>query len=122
MTMIPLVPLFIALIAAFFWGVHDYFQGGEDDGSGWIYFISNGEGTPVKVGMSRYDPDEERLPDLQTGSPTMLHVLYKFQVSDRQRSERTIHQHLVQHKVHGEWYDRDATLAFISYLKGAYSG
>jgi len=88
--------------------------------SGWLYFISNGPGTPVKVGLSKHDPSGDRLSALQTMSPTPLRVLFKLQVADRYKAEAMVHEHLDAHRLHGEWFDRDVTLAFIEHLKGAY--
>lgn len=88
--------------------------------AGWLYFIGNGPDTPIKVGLSKYDPTRDRLASLQTMSPTPLRVLFKLQVPDRYKAEAMVHDHLAAHRRHGEWFDRDVTLAFIEHLKGSY--
>lgn len=87
---------------------------------GWLYFIANGPDTPVKVGLSKYDPVKQRLGELQTMSPTPLRVIFKMPVRDRYAAERKVHEHLAPFRKHGEWFDRDVTLAFIEHLKGSY--
>ena len=87
---------------------------------GWLYFISNGPETPVKVGLSKYDPTKQRLGELQTMSPTPLRVIYKLPVRDRFAAETMVHAHLAPYRKNGAWFDRDATLAFIEHMKGSY--
>lgn len=120
--MIPLVPLIVLLAVAFVWGVWDFFvqEKPEDDGSGWVYFIGDGPENPIKVGMSKYDPSTERLTELRTMSPTPLRVIYKFPCRDRYGSEAMVHHQLAPYRLHGEWFDRDATLALIANLRGEY--
>ena len=93
------------------------------DRSGWIYFIGmktppeNDDG-PIKVGMSARNPGKERLPELRTMSPYPLRIIYKFYTEDRFEYERKIHKILEPQRQHGEWFDRDATLALIDELRG----
>jgi hypothetical protein len=92
-----------------------------EDRRGWLYFVTPQgiEDAPIKIGMCHRDPTEERLPELRTMSPYPLRILYKLPVSDRYEYEAKVHHILAEHRRHGEWFDRDATLAFIDHLKGA---
>lgn len=93
----------------------------EADPSGWVYFVQavGQPDSPVKVGMTYRDPTEDRLPELRTMSPYPLRIIYKFHTEDRHQYEAKLHRILKPHRRHGEWYDRDATLALIDHLKGA---
>lgn len=103
-------------------GFHDYWKKRQsgDDGSGWIYFMTAPARTdaPIKVGMTRRDPTEDRMPEIRTMSPFPLRVIYKVFVDDRYEAERAVHAELAQYRQQGEWFDREATLALISHLKG----
>lgn len=88
----------------------------QDGKDGWIYFIA-GEDGPVKVGMSAYEPTRQRLPELSTMSPVPLRVVFKAQVPDRFEVERALHAELAPYREHGEWFDRDAALAYADHLR-----
>lgn len=92
----------------------------QEDRSGWVYFITAAKrhDTPVKVGMSKYEPSAGRLPDLKTMSPFPLRVIHKVKCVDRYATEAAVHEHLKDHRLHGEWFDRDATMMYIAHLKG----
>lgn len=122
--MVWYIPIMLILIGAFVLGClqaasNIRAQGHAPDDAGWLYFIG-GKGTPIKIGLSKHDPAGERIADLKTMSPFPLRVIYKLEVQDRYAAERMAHEHLAPFRQHGEWFDRDATLAFISHLKGEY--
>lgn len=91
--------------------------GGVEDRSGWIYFAC-GEDTLVKVGMTSREPTVGRLPELSTMSPVPLRIVYKAFVDDRRKVERALHAELGPYRQHGEWFDRDAALAYADHLRG----
>jgi hypothetical protein len=39
-------------------------------------------------------------------------------VRDRIQAERALHDELADHRIHHEWFDRDAALSLIDHLKG----
>lgn len=113
--------LFLGMTVAVAVVVRDQeYDDAPQDRSGWIYFITaaDHEDAPVKVGMSYAEPCNGRLDDLRAMSPFPLRLLYTFWTSDRYEYEAKIHKVLNPHRRHGEWFDRDATLAFIDYIKG----
>lgn len=106
--------------------VHAALEGGDtvDAQAGWVYFVTGGTDemdTPIKIGMTHRDPAEDRLPEIRTMSPFPLRVIYKFRAPNAAEAEAKVHERLRNHRLHGEWFERDATLAFIDYLKGAYN-
>jgi len=107
------------LAIGFALGTWDYFRGKRTESkAGWLYFIGGSQpDSPIKIGMSKNDPTAGRMPELQTLSPFPLKVMYKVEVADRYQAERDVHQHLEEFRLHGEWFERDAVLHFIDYLK-----
>lgn len=97
---------------------HEQLQEHEDDKSGWVYFVG-GKETPIKIGMSQYEPSQQRLPELKTMSPEPLTILFKFFTNDRFNAEKVLHDQLAEHRLHGEWFDRDVCLYYIDHLRGA---
>lgn len=93
---------------------------------GWIYFISaigGDEDEPpalVKIGYSHRDPKLYRLPEIETMSPQKLEVLYSFHTSQPELVEHAIHTELASSRHHGEWFDRNAALAYIAHHKGEF--
>jgi hypothetical protein len=67
----------------------------------WVYVIGSPVVRPVKIGVS--DDPEERLEDLQTGSPVPLVLLW--QVYGGQRLESLLHERFTAYRTHGEWFD-----------------
>ncbi|MEU4012096.1 MarR family transcriptional regulator [Streptomyces pseudogriseolus] len=67
----------------------------------WVYVIGSPVVRPVKIGVS--DDPEERLEDLQTGSPVPLVLLW--QVHGGQRLESLLHERFTAYRTHGEWFD-----------------
>jgi DNA-binding MarR family transcriptional regulator len=67
----------------------------------WVYVIGSPVVRPVKIGVS--DDPEERLDDLQTGSPVPLVLLW--QVHGGQRLESLLHERFAASRMHGEWFD-----------------
>jgi len=77
--------------------------------AGFVYVIGPGDG-PVKVGFST-NPDA-RLRSLQNGSGAALSVLHVR--PGTRRDEADLHKRLRPHRVHGEWFERQATLALLA--------
>jgi hypothetical protein len=92
-----------------------------ESSAGWIYFIA-GEGGPVKIGMSSHEPTSQRLPELRTMSPIPLKVVFKAPVDDRYKAERALHAELAPYRERGEWFDRDAALAYADHLRTVLEG
>ena len=86
---------------------------------GWVYFLSSVGGAdedppaPIKVGMTRRDPAINRLPEIETMSPRQLEILAVIKTTRPELLENLIHKELKQFRHHGEWFDRDATLAWL---------
>lgn len=89
---------------------------------GWVYFVTapGNDEAPVKIGYTHRDPTADRLPELRTMSPFPLRIIFKFKAPDVRIAEKAVHRQLDAHRLHGEWFDRDATLAFIDHLKGEF--
>lgn len=87
--------------------------------AGWVYFIGGSQG-PIKVGFTRKEPTAERLPELQTLSPYPLRVMHSFRAVNARMAEAEIHDQLARYREHGEWFDREAALSYISHLKGEF--
>lgn len=89
---------------------------------GFIYFISAVGGgemeppMPIKIGKTTRNPYRDRLPELDTGSPTPLEVILAVYTPTLDLTERLIHHRLKAARVHGEWYDRDMVMAYIDHL------
>lgn len=111
----------LLIVGAAALGTHTALRWPEgDDGSGWVYFLSPPAETegPIKVGSTSRDPVQDRMPEIRTMSPYPLKIIWKFHTPDRFKSERLVHEELAAFRQHGEWFDRDATLALIDHLKG----
>jgi hypothetical protein len=112
--------LILVALAGLVWTHYQHQQPlGEQDRSGWLYFIAAAAG-PVKVGMSSHEPTAQRLPELQTMSPIPLKLLFKMYVHDRWEAEQRAHDALSEYRTHGEWFERDAALSYMDHLKGAW--
>lgn len=96
---------------------------------GYVYFLGDDEGGPVKVGYAKYDVNK-RLTVLQTGYPRRLSVLAVIKDVPIE-TETAVHRFLSEHRMHGEWFARtpcvhdliDAVnrgeIASIEQIKGA---
>lgn len=91
---------------------------------GWIYFITpikadedDDPPTPIKIGRTNRDPEKDRLPEIETMSPFPLKLIWSFKTYRPELAERQIHKHLRPFRMHGEWFEREPTLAFIDHLK-----
>lgn len=73
---------------------------------GWIYFIQEGFGGPIKIGFSR-NP-EWRIPSLQTGNSNELRLLGKFRGT--KRDEMAFHKAFLEYRIRGEWFKPILTL------------
>jgi hypothetical protein len=107
-----------AIAVATYQFVRWYVVEGKMDRSGWVYFLS-GPNTAIKVGYTQRDPTVDRLPEIRTISPVPLRIIFKFRAPDVKAAEAAVHEQLKDHRLHGEWFDRDAALAYIDYLKGS---
>jgi hypothetical protein len=90
---------------------------------GWVYFLSPVDGAeddppaPIKVGMTHRDPAVYRLPEIETMSPKPLELIGTVATNTPELLERTIHAELAPFRRHGEWFDRDAVLAWLDDYK-----
>jgi hypothetical protein len=76
------------------------------------YFILAPDSKRVKIGTTIKDP-EERLSNMQTGSPEKLEVVLVLEHRPP-FEERQIHVRFDKYRIHGEWFEyRDALEAFI---------
>lgn len=83
---------------------------------GWIYFAAADEG-PVRIGSHEKEPTKQRCREL-SDSPVKLRIFFKFETPNVFIDERKIKYVLRDDHDHGDWYERDATLAYISHLRG----
>ena len=65
----------------------------------WTYFVQSEDGGPIKIGFTSKAP-EERLCQLQTGSPTKLRIVGLIP----QDREKELHVRFAKHHSHGEWF------------------
>lgn len=70
-----------------------------DECNTWTYFVQSEAGGPIKIGFTSKAP-EERLCQLQTGSPTKLRIVGLIPL-DR---EKELHERFAKHHSHGEWF------------------
>lgn len=75
----------------------------------YVYFIQDTRRGTVKIGTTT--DVQARLRTLQTGNGAPLRLLGTF--TGGYAEETAIHAQLSAHRVHGEWFDRDAVFAFI---------
>jgi hypothetical protein len=84
----------------------------ENHTTHYIYFIQSGEGGPIKIGRTRYDPIR-RLKGMQTGSHETLH-LRRVIPSPGEHGEKAIHALFATARIRGEWFwPTKEVLAFI---------
>lgn len=67
-----------------------------------VYFIQSVIGGPVKIGKS--NNVEQRLEELQTGSPYILQII-KIIKNVKPQVEREFHEKFKDYRSHGEWFD-----------------
>lgn len=89
---------------------------------GWVYFITptvsdDERPAPIKIGMTRRDPAQDRIPEIFTMSPEPLMLLYSFYADLPEKREAEIHRDLAMFRLHGEWFERYPTLMYIDKLK-----
>lgn len=93
---------------------------------GWVYFLTTVDGgeadppDPIKIGMTHRDPATNRLPEIETMSPSKLRLIAAIKAEVPSLLERAIHNELKPYRHHGEWYDRDATLAWLDHYREEY--
>ena len=76
----------------------------ENDPQGWVYLVgAEHPGHPVKIGFTRAQTPQRRLPGLQTGCPYKLKVLESFR--GRHSDEQKAHALLDAHRLCGEWFE-----------------
>lgn len=76
---------------------------------GIIYFITAGEGRPIKIGFSTNV--QQRLESLQTGNHEQLVLLAE--ITGSKRDEILIHRAFASDRVRGEWFARSTTLELL---------
>jgi len=69
------------------------------------YFIQSENGGPIKIGYTRQDPNQ-RLKDLQTGSPVKLKLLGAI----KGNKEAMLHHKFIEERSHGEWFEPSTKL------------
>lgn len=90
---------------------------------GYIYFLTRQGGefddppAPIKIGMTHRDPENDRLPEIETMSPYPLQVLFSYSTQNPKLAEKLVHKQLAPYRMHGEWFEREPTLAFIDHLQ-----
>lgn len=80
---------------------------------GYVYFIACPETGRVKIGFTSKSP-EERLRNLQTGSPTELKLMC-FQPGTR-ADEQHLHEILGDFRLHGEWFEAADLVIYVMAL------
>lgn len=73
--------------------------------SGWTYFVQAEQGGPIKIGYTA-QPPEQRLANLQTGSPAVL----RFVGLMRGNRERELHAKFDGDRLHLEWFKPSVAL------------
>lgn len=75
-----------------------------------IYLLRCRPNGPVKVGVAI--DVQARIRSLQTGNPDQLHLITEFPGTPGE--EASVHHHLRKERVRGEWFDGEATKAFVA--------
>lgn len=75
-----------------------------------IYFARPDQSARVKIGFTAGEP-AGRMPDLQTGQPTLLRVLGAI-AGDRE-TERRLHAKFAADRLEGEWFRMSPDLAWL---------
>ncbi|HZP54983.1 GIY-YIG nuclease family protein [Actinocrinis sp.] len=70
--------------------------------SRWTYVIGSSGNRLVKIGTTTGSV-EQRLANLQVGSPHRLHLILA--VRTNARAERALHEYFAPRRCHGEWFD-----------------
>jgi len=68
------------------------------------YFIQADSGGPVKIGKT--GNPEQRLKDMQTGSPVKLMIIHII----NEDVESQMHRRFAKHRIHGEWFKPEGEL------------
>ena len=79
-----------------------------------VYFIRDGLGH-IKIGIT--DDVVRRLNQLQTSNPVKLELYAGFGVKsqfDAREIERHLHEKFSGRRLHGEWFDEEKVLEFLS--------
>lgn len=76
--------------------------------AGGVYFVQPIDGGPVKIGYTT-KPPEERLKELQIGSPVTLRVI-TWLPGQSMELERELHRALGFWRLHGEWFESSREL------------
>jgi hypothetical protein len=85
----------------------------QNRGDSVVYFIRSGESGPIKIGLSSTSKVEQRVSELQTGSPERLRLL-GFVNGDRD-AEQFLHRCFASLGIGGEWFKPDPSLvSFIA--------
>jgi hypothetical protein len=86
---------------------------------GVVYFVSAGDDGPIKVGFTT-GKLARRLADLQLSSPVRLRVVWA--IRGGRAKEREVHLKLAAHRLHGEWFARDAVLDYLKPIVQPHEG
>lgn len=76
----------------------------------YIYLLRCRPNGPTKIGFAA--DVEARIRGLQTGNPDQLHLITS--IPGTLEEETRIHRHLRKERVRGEWFDGEATRAFVA--------
>lgn len=71
-----------------------------------VYFAQDGDGGPIKIGVS--GQVEERMRSLQRATPRPLRLLAT--IPGSHRDERDLHKRFAELRIHGEWFKAEAPL------------
>lgn len=74
----------------------------ELDWSGWIYILKSSSGH-YKIGRTKYL--QNRLSQLQTGSPISLKFVHSIKTQDMKALESELHHRFASKRVRGEWFN-----------------
>jgi hypothetical protein len=90
-------------------------EGPFTTGTRWVYFVQGEGGGPIKIGSATNI--QQRLRDLQIGSPVLLTLLHG--VQGDYDLEYALHERFANDRLHGEWFTPSPELlAYIEGLKG----
>lgn len=76
--------------------------------TGYVYFIENGRGGPIKIGYSESNNIKKRLVELQPYNPALL-TLMCF-IKGTRELEAYYHKKFAKYNIRGEWFERNDEL------------
>ena len=83
---------------------------------GFVYLIQNVETQSYKIGITTKENINERLKNIQTGSPGELILLKKYKSKFFRKIEKYFHNKYCSQKIYGEWFklNEEQVLNFIN--------